>query len=242
MARHIKNNDTVKNKKAVVIWRMFIAGLLTVSLALSVAGCASNNAGSPSSSGGGDSSEAASSSEGENSTTREQVESATGIDLDNFGGLQWRVLTEEGDRTLVISEDIVEIRAYHGSREAITWENSDIRNYLNGEFLNRFSDEEQALIFDTLVINTENHEYGTDGGNDTIDRVFLLSIDEANRYFFGDSDRIARWQDASYLWLLRSPGENPTRVAIVIHGGRITNDSSANSNIYGIRPALWLNL
>ena len=103
-------------------------------------------------------------------------------------------------------KNIVEKRAYNTKSKIITWEKCTLRAYLNGEFYNKFNDLEKRLILDTTVFNNENPEFGTGGGNNTADKIFLLSIDEANRYFCRDSERIATYQDSVRWWWLRSPG------------------------------------
>ena len=120
-------------------------------------------------------------------------------DIIEFGGYDWRVLDVQGSMVKVISEYIIENRAYHHTLEAVTWETSDIRRWLNDDFINRFSEADRARIVETTVINNDNpwdfSEMGgyvrTPGGNDTTDMIFLLSIDEVLRYF-GDSGEVAR--------------------------------------------------
>ena len=92
---------------------------------------------------------------------------------------------EEG-HALLLSEEIIDMRPYHGAGGEITWEYSEIRAWLNGEFLDRFSSEERMRIRQTNVINNPNPWFGTSSGNNTTDRAFLLSVEEVVRYF-GDS-------------------------------------------------------
>ena len=110
-------------------------------------------------------------------------------DFIELGSHKWRVLDVEGYRALVIMERIAANLNFHHSQQAATWETSELRQYLNSDFIGSFSPEEQALIMETSVTNDPNLWFGTDGGGETTDRVFLLSIDEVLRYF-GDS-RIA---------------------------------------------------
>ena len=119
----------------------------------------------------------------------------------SFGDIQWRVLDTQDDRVLLLSEYIIDLRPYHGTEGSITWEHSDIRAWLNGEFYNRFSAEERARINVTQVVNNDNPWFGTPGGNNTTDRVFLLSLDEVVRYF-GDSGELAnpRSRDDEQWW------------------------------------------
>jgi hypothetical protein len=124
-------------------------------------------------------------------------------DLYHFGGHVWRVLDIQNDRALLLSEYIIEARHYHdwdSIRQEVwqgglglTWEISDIRWYLNNEFLNNtFTASERNRIAQTNIKNNDN-PWWTDwmvGGPDTQDRIFLLSIEEVVRYF-GDSGQIA---------------------------------------------------
>jgi len=104
-----------------------------------------------------------------------------------FGGISWIVLYEEADQMLVISEEILELRQFNSTNVDVTWENSDLRQYLNDEFItNHFSAEEQSRLIETTVNNDHNPWLSSDTSASTIDRVFILSVDEVVRYF-GDS-------------------------------------------------------
>ncbi len=109
--------------------------------------------------------------------------------------LIWQVLDKNGDKILIMTEKIIDVQPYHvsdGIYEAITWEKSDIRKWLNEDFMNAaFSSSEKNKIQSTKVVNKDG-KYGTDGGKDTNDRVCLLSIDEAQKYFKSDDDRKAK--------------------------------------------------
>ena len=179
-----------------------------------------------------------------------------------FGGYDWRVLDVKDSMALVISERIILSRKYHHTFETVTWETSELRGYLNGEFLERFSPEDQERIAVTTVANNDNPWFGTNGGNDTTDRVFLLSIEEAVR-FFGDSGelnspldrfvirgysqyRMARTIEGALAgWWLRSPGHIPMSAAFVrIDGGIIVPGAAVEDSMFNnhVRPALWLYL
>ena len=106
-----------------------------------------------------------------------------------FGDFEWRVLDVQGDYVLLLSENIISHRWYHHTLEAVTWETSAIREYLNNEFINTFSEADRARIRETTVINNNNpwdfSDLGdlyadwyasTPGGNNTTDRIFLLIL------------------------------------------------------------------
>ena len=129
-----------------------------------------------------------------------------------FGGYNWLVLDkqnnlfdEQNNKVLLLSEKIIEKRAYHSSKFAntwnylrkITWEDCTLRSYLNGAFYNTFSEEEtfyntfsaddKARIAETKVIIKKDLFSGCKGSV-TIDRIFLLSAEEVVKYF-GDSSQ-----------------------------------------------------
>ena len=80
--------------------------------------------------------------------------------------------------------------------------------------------------------------------NNTTDRIFLLSVDEANQYFDNDAARSCRgW------WWLRTPVENLDKyhyryhytVYSVSDRGIISTLYSFNESL-GVRPAMWIDL
>lgn len=177
--------------------------------------------------------------------------------------IDWQVLAVEEGRALLISKYSLEVRSYHGDFSPITWENSDMRNWLNSEFLDEaFTSEEQTLILEVTNSNPDNPDWGTEGGNDTRDRLFLLSIDEQEKYFENDEARTCRltYQAAkksgmtylldpenfgqSYGWWLRTPSWLSTHLAEIINsqGSHMPAFGNGVPLPYGVRPAFWLNL
>ncbi|MDR2590760.1 MAG: DUF6273 domain-containing protein [Oscillospiraceae bacterium] len=165
------------------------------------------------------------------------------IDIIEFGGYDWLVLERSGTTALILSIDVIERRSYHTNGGDITWEFSSIRNYLNNEFLNNFSLTDQNRILETNVINNDNPKYGTPGGNDTVDKIFLLSIDEALTFFEDNSTRVALNSngEASWWWL-RSPGAIGDYAARVDYVGGVSIYDLDVVIDTGVRPALWINL
>lgn len=182
-----------------------------------------------------------------------------------FGEYLWRVLDVQNNKALLLAEEIFEMRRYHSKYSKVTWETCELRGYLNGEFLETFSSQEQSRIVPTENTNADNPWYGTSGGKRTVDRVFLLSIDEVLKYF-GDSGRlqegpkkvprafqwindeynsarIAKYQGKKVLWWLRSPGYDAYHaVGVDVYGFLVLRGLDVNVWDDGVRPSLWINL
>ena len=154
-----------------------------------------------------------------------------------FGKYDWRVLDVQDDKALIISENIIGDKAYHNTNKSITWEHSTIRKWLNNKFLNNtFAPEEKKRIVKTKIKNNNNPHYDTPGGNNTTDKIFLLSIDEYKAY-----ENII--SNATNWWWLRSPGYISDNAAFAIRDGGVSvYGIRVNYDITGVRPALWVKL
>ena len=106
-----------------------------------------------------------------------------------------------------------------------------------------------------MIKNEDNSKYGTSGGNDTEDKVFLLSEKEAETLFSNDEEKIAKAteyaeksvvyvnKEKAVLWWLRSPGDDSDYAAEVNYVGWVSRHGSyVDGNSDGVRPALHLNL
>jgi hypothetical protein len=186
-------------------------------------------------------------------------------DIIAFGGYTWRVLDVKDDKALILSEAILELRWYHNAFADITWADCALRAYLNDEFYGTFGESDKQQIVPVTNRNADNPWFKTKGGPDTVDNVFLLSLEEVCTCF-GDSSaklqykgsqtwsiddehnakRQAVYGNDPHWWRLRSPG----------YYGRTSASISSNGNVYvrgngvygrprdggGVRPALWLRL
>lgn len=99
--------------------------------------------------------------------------------------MRWMVLDRRDDELLLLSLMVIDAKRYHNNMAKITWEKCDLRKWLNKEFLKQaFSGYEQdVLIQEQELENPDNEDYRTRGGHSTKDKVFLLSIKEAQKYF-----------------------------------------------------------
>ena len=181
--------------------------------------------------------------------------------------IEWKVLSVQGNRALLLSRYGLDEMPYHTERIDITWEQCTLRTWLNQDFLNKaFSETERNAILTSYVDNDQGYWWETDGGKDTEDKIFLLSYEEANEYLGvteEDKDNMeSRTAPTAYairngaytsdswttedgnlagMWWLRSPGDLQSEAADVRTAGSLSNRSVNDSSVV-VRPAMWVNL
>lgn len=171
--------------------------------------------------------------------------------------IEWKVLDVQGNKALLISKYGLDCKAYNDDYKAVTWEDCSLRKWLNDDFYNKaFTDKTKKIIIESAVTAEKNPKYGTAAGNDTMDKLFLLSISETEKYFKSNEDR--KCKPTAYAikngvsvnnsndncwWWLRSPGYNSNFSALVISDGvvRVFGGNVSLSN-GAVRPALWIDL
>ncbi|MGM9999310.1 MAG: DUF6273 domain-containing protein [Candidatus Bruticola sp.] len=171
--------------------------------------------------------------------------------------IRWRVLQvkpEEGVALLIVKKCLA-CRQFHSQPPYPGWENSEIRKWLNGEFIEGvFTPEERGLIPEITVSNAceQDCRFGKSGGRDTQDRIFLLSYSEARSYFENYADRrcsltlAAKAQggfsdsEGDCCWWLRSPGAQENSAGFVSYGGSFSYDKNVDFMGISVRPALWV--
>lgn len=177
--------------------------------------------------------------------------------------IEWIVLDKEGFSILLISKYALDCKQYNTSYTSVTWETCSLRKWLNETFLNAaFSFEEQECIISSIVTADKNPtSHGASPGNNTMDKVFLLSITEVSHYFTSAQDRKSSPTDYAIAqgawtsdrnkidgkptcwWWLRSPG-NESRCAARIESGISIDYFGASVEYKGgaVRPAIWIDL
>lgn len=174
--------------------------------------------------------------------------------------IRWRVLSVEGDDAFLMADQAIESRPFNEEGSAVTWEKCSLRKWLNEDFIKEaFTEEEQAAIMETTVVNKDNEEYNTEAGADTQDKIYLLSIDEAadTQYGFEKSDKAAFHRTSparevaqtmysseaynAFFWWLRSPGKENCVSNVGMAGDGDSEGTFAQT--YGaVRPVLHLKL
>ncbi len=185
--------------------------------------------------------------------------------------IKWRVLSVEGDDAFLLADKNIDVQQYNKNYVDVTWETCTMRSWLNGygaetnqpgedfrtnNFLDyAFSGNEQKAIRTTNVVNNDNPTYGTEGGNDTKDKVYLLSIDEVTNpeYGFTSSTNSTDTREAAntaYVadggeiksssmgsagsaddWWLRSPGDDSYYASDVDSNGSVNTCGSSATTV-----------
>ncbi|MBO4556929.1 MAG: hypothetical protein J5706_09220 [Elusimicrobiales bacterium] len=206
--------------------------------------------------------------------------------------IEWEILEKKNDGTaIVLSSKVIDVKPYNTERKDITWAESSLRSWLNGEFYGKaFSPVEKDAIAETRLENKDNigeftqelvdywkrwgvdvssllgQKWHTKGGEGTTDKIWLLSLDDMERYgrrFSTDASRVGK--PTQYLakkynfctsdvckkngvvgnawWWLRSPGYNQIDAASVNDDGFVTaNGDYVDNDSGGVRAALKINL
>ncbi|MCR5654253.1 MAG: DUF4214 domain-containing protein [Lachnospiraceae bacterium] len=188
----------------------------------------------------------------------------------NYNGsdIEWLILETSGSKALVVSKRILEIKLFDTTSNNKDWATSEIRTWLNGTFLSSaFSSAQQGKISTTSVSTPANSRYGTSGGANTSDKIFLLSEAEVRKYFPYEEDAAAKLTTAAYnnsskdsaisnpdstsdnnshfgstsYWWLRGTGMYGYEAEYVDYLGYVHKDGMTfNNTITGIRPAMWV--
>lgn len=165
-----------------------------------------------------------------------------------LGKYSWTVLDKQDGKTLLLCDEGIERRDYHGySLAGPAWEECTLREWLNGDFLtgNAFGLDSAfiRMIAPTDVTTEANPTYGTTGGNTTTDRIFVLSYEELEKYIPQKSDKILYVDNKPVSWWLRTKGKTATSALCVDDYGNVTMEGENVWRLTGqpyVRPALWV--
>ena len=173
--------------------------------------------------------------------------------------IEWVVLKKDGSRVLLLSKYVLETHLFSGGYSSASWSGSSLRAWLNHAFFRTaFTKAERDMIPMTSVQAQVNEKYpDVAPGEDTEDRVFLLSFQEVEELLPSREDRYGLSTDYGYArneragaekgvkvlpWWLRSQGMSNTSVGIVKGNGGDINYKGTMPGSHNpmVRPALWI--
>ena len=193
--------------------------------------------------------------------------------------IAWIVLEVKDGKAMLISEKNIDYEFWgkeNFNDQMLSWEDSFLRNGLNNIFLFKaFSDEEIAKIADTVVVPDEDthvdrfadalNKYERVKENEVVDKVFVLSMSEAMKYFPTDESRksepteytiqqnrymepalfhtVDLIHDETHSWWLRTRIDTVNDehfICYVEDSGRIVRGSASNN--HALRPVIWVSM
>ncbi|SCW48106.1 hypothetical protein SAMN02910456_01315 [Ruminococcaceae bacterium YRB3002] len=193
--------------------------------------------------------------------------------------VRWRVLDVDGDKALLLADRMPDSIPFHDKDEEVCWSSSTLRGRLNGYgeyegagFIDRaFTAEEREAILTSSVRNLPNQSYGTSSGEDTEDKIFILSnaqvfeSEDAGRYGFDASrdydDPAKRFTSTAYakfmgawwspvdaykgnsFWFMRNNGYTQRSVTYICDFGFVySRGTLATCSDAAVLPAMWIDL
>lgn len=171
--------------------------------------------------------------------------------------IEWEVLAVEKDRVMLISRYCLDAIPYNTEATSVVWSGSSIRNWLNSTFYyEAFSQKEQNGLVSTYLENEANEKYGTNGGEATTDRIYLLSHEEAKAIFttaelrqatatkYAQSKGVIVSSLKNYKgncdWWLRTPGDSYMAMTVGVTGDFALRGNSVQLKTAGVRPVIWV--
>lgn len=175
--------------------------------------------------------------------------------------IKWLVLDTDGSKSLLLSYMILDVHEYNARDNAgpgKTWENCTFRAWLNSDFLNTaFTPEEQTKIVTTTIDNSRITKIFEEGdvaiGNPTNDKVFILDLEETQKYIDEDVKNgigacgtlYSRSKNPYEEWWARSPLLE-RNVSFLITRPQVQHqsyiDQRFSTHEAGVKPAIWVDI
>ena len=214
---------------------------------------------------------------GSNSAYYYQWADATTYHYFKYQPIKWRILKIDGNMAMILADKALDDRQFNTVKPNPTWEKSTVRSFLNGynssynkqgvdfygtwNFLYKaFGSSGRAALCTTKVVQSDSY-YTSNRGNDTFDKVFLLSDTEAQASQYGLNNSVNRYcksstyakamgafysLNSSYIgnccWWLRSSGPDFDSPRDVYYYGNVGSHYHVYNPDFAVRPAAFLNL
>lgn len=173
----------------------------------------------------------------------------------SYDPIEWNILKEKNGTALIIANLILDSQEF--DRGTNNYELSNIRKFLNNIFYNTAFNDLQRNIIETILVDnsSESNENSSNEYvcNDTMEKIFLLSSKEINKYYLSDEERMAQGSDyaknqglyvnsstGTSAWWIRSIYINSYYEQNYIYcidvSGNLGYRSGAYYNNVGVRP------
>lgn len=140
---------------------------------------------------------------------------------------------------MLVSNYGLDVQPYNTNNNSVTWETCSLRKWLNEDFYNTaFSEEEKAIISPINVHNPPSSKYKTDGGNTTLDTVWIWGEYDAKDHMSLVEEHDGKVMTTDYVqglgkkliesYWLRSPSEETN----VGHSAQVARDDSNIGEVF----------
>jgi len=140
----------------------------------------------------------------------------------NGAPIAWIILKVEADKMLLITQKPIAQKPFTDEIKKVTWETSSLRTWLNNEFMQSFSAQQQRQILPTNL-------------GDTTDMVFLLAVSEMAELVRHDVT-----YKISEEWWTRTSTENG--IMYTTSTGWVQTEGDQVIRDKGVRPSIWISL
>ncbi len=171
--------------------------------------------------------------------------------------IEWIVLDTDGSKALLLSKYALDSKKFNDVRNeyvASTWERSTLRPWLNGTFYDTaFGAKHKEMIVSTEVCNDFSPDCSVTRGKGTAVNVFVLSAEEAFKYFDSDDERLCEGTPYCYArgaakgesgtcwwWLLSNGTEFFSNAVVTSRGAVFTAGFCCDNPDPAVRPAMWV--
>lgn len=150
---------------------------------------------------------------------------------------------------ILVSYYGLDVQQYHNEDVDITWENCSLRKWLNEDFYNTaFSDEEKAIISPISLENPANKSSGIEGGNPTVDTVWMFGEYDARNYMELMSKDNGQVPTTDYVqslgekeidcFWLRTPGSAANKASVAWDDSNFGEINSPVTESHVVRPVI----
>lgn len=156
----------------------------------------------------------------------------------HYAQMDWRVLEIQEDKVLLLKDHALGSTPFNNISDNVGWKDSTVRTWLNTTFLeeNFFPDEISGIIDTDVVTEADPYNNISEEQVITTDKLFLLSVDEVNKY----TDQI---HTTKTCWWLRTPGTHEGSQAFVLQNKEIMDYGyDVACDQISVKPAIWVSL
>ena len=179
------------------------------------------------------------------------------VSINGQEDIEWLVLDKKETQILITSKYALDCQPYNTRQDGTTWDNSYIRRWLNEDFYDvAFDDNEKKCVQVTANEAEKQYVLGAPTGENTKDKIFLLSVYEVNKYFSDDNSRktkatkyaqeLGAYTNNEYCWWwLRSPSYfDKEHVQGIYPIGFISENGYevTKTSYCAVRPVLWIDI